>query len=60
LSASKIKNKEGVPELHIIISFCKSESAQKIYKGRWQIETVFRALKTSGFNIEYTHLNDIE
>lgn len=60
LSASKIKNKEGVPELQIIISFCKPESAQEIYKERWQIETAFRALKTSGFNIEDTHLNDIE
>lgn len=60
LSASKVKNKEGKPEFQIIISFCKPECAQKIYKERWQIETAFRALKTSGFNIEDTHLNDIE
>jgi hypothetical protein len=60
LYASKVKNKEGKPEFQIIISFCKPECAQKIYKERWQIETAFRALKTSGFNIEDTHLNDIE
>jgi Transposase DDE domain len=60
LSASKIKNKEGIPELQIIISFRKPEIAQEIYKERWQIETAFRALKTSGFNIEDTHLNDID
>lgn len=60
LSGSKVKNKEGNPELQIIISFCKPEIAQKIYKERWQIETAFRALKTSGFNIEDTHLTDIE
>ena len=60
LSGSKIKNKEGKPEVQIIISFCKPEIAEKIYKERWQIETAFRALKTSGFNIEDTHLQDIE
>jgi len=60
LSASKIKNKEGTPEFQIIISFCKPEIAQKIYKERWQIETAFRAMKTSGFNIEDTHLTEIE
>ncbi|MDD3079269.1 MAG: IS4 family transposase [Paludibacter sp.] len=60
LSASKIKNKEGKTEFQIVISFCKPEIAQKIYKKRWQIETAFRALKTSGFNIEDTHLTDIE
>ena len=53
-------NKEGRPEFQIIISFCKPEIAQKIYKERWQIETAFRAMKTSGFNIEDTHLTDIE
>ena len=60
LSASKIKNKEGKPEFQIIISFCKPEIAQNIYKERWQIETAFRALKTSGFNMEDTHLTDID
>jgi hypothetical protein len=60
LSASKIKNKEGVHELQIIVSFNKPDQAQSIYKERWQIETAFRALKTSGFNIEDTHLTDID
>ncbi len=60
LSASKIKNKEGKPEFQIIISYCKPEIAQTTYKDRWQIETAFRAMKTSGFNLEDTHLTDIE
>jgi hypothetical protein len=60
LSASKTKNKERKPELQIIISFCKPECAQKIYKERWQIETAFKALKTNGFNIEDTHLADTD
>jgi hypothetical protein len=55
-----VKNKAKVPELQIIISFNKPENAQEIYKERWQIETAFSALKTSGFNIEQTHLTDLE
>ncbi len=60
ISASKVKNKKGQPELQIIVSFNKPDEAQSLYKERWQIETAFRALKTSGFNIEGTHLTDIE
>jgi hypothetical protein len=59
LSGSRIKYK-GKMELQIIISFNKPEEAQETYKDRWQIETAFRALKSSGFNIEDTHLTDID
>ena len=47
-------------ELQIIVSFNKPDRAQALYKERWQIESAFKALKTSGFNIEDTHLTDIE
>jgi len=60
LSASKVKNKKGIPELQIIVSFNKPDEAQSLYKERWQIETAFRALKSSGFNIEDTHLTDLD
>ena len=30
------------------------------YKQRWQIETLFRGLKSSGFNLEDTHVTDLE
>ena len=60
LSGSKIKNKDGAPEFQIIISFYKPTMARKIYKERLQIEAAFRLLKTRGFNIEDTHLQDIE
>lgn len=60
LSGSKTKNKEGKPELQILISFCKPEKAFKAYEDRWQIESMFKAFKTSGFNIEQTHLSDIK
>jgi hypothetical protein len=60
LSGSKVINKKGLPEFQIIVSFNKPDDAQTIYKERWQIETAFKALKTSGFNIEDTHLTDID
>ena len=60
LSGSKVKNKQGKPELQIIISFNNPQDALEIYKERWQIETAFKGLKSSGFNIEDTHLTDIE
>jgi hypothetical protein len=60
LSASKILNKKGIAEFQIIVSFNRPEDAQELYKERWQIETAFKALKTSGFNIEDTHLADVE
>jgi hypothetical protein len=60
LSASKIKNKEGKPELQIVISFDCPQNAQQLYKERWQIETAFKTLKSSGFNIEDTHITDLQ
>ena len=56
LSVGKVKDKNGIPELQIIVYFNKPENVQEIYKERWLIETAFRALKSSGFNIEDTHL----
>lgn len=44
----------------IIVSFNNPQAAQYEYKQRWQIEMCFKAMKTSGFDIEKTHLQDIE
>ena len=60
LSAARMKNRDGKPELQIILSFNKPEEAIDTYKMRWQIETCFKSLKSSGFNVEDTHLADIE
>jgi hypothetical protein len=46
--------------LQIIVSFNRGDQAQEIYKERWQIETAFRALKSSGFNRENIHLSDMD
>lgn len=60
LSGARLKNTDGIPELQIIISFSRPELAVSRYKERWQIETCFRGMKTSGFNIEDTHLVHLE
>ena len=59
ISASKVKDKEGKPELQIIISYNQPHNAKEAYKERWQLEMCFKSLKSSGFNIEDTHLADL-
>lgn len=46
-------------DLIIIASFKRTRDALQTYKDRWQIESTFKALKTSGFNLEKTHLTDL-
>lgn len=48
--------KDGKMEFCIVVSFSKPCEALEKYNKRWQIETLFRGLKSSGFNIEDTHL----
>ena len=60
LSATLNQKKGEKPELLIIISYNKNEQSFLNYKERWQIETCFRAMKSSGFDIENTHLQEIE
>ena len=60
LAGSCVKNKEGKPELQVIVSYNNNAMALDRYKRRWQIETCFRAMKSSGFNIENTHLTDLK
>ena len=52
--------KNGKMEFCIVISFSKPEEALNIYKKRWQIEMLFRGLKSSGFNLEDTHVTHLE
>lgn len=48
--------KEGKVDYYIIVSFNKPDEDLECYSKRWQIESLFRALKTSGFNLEDTHV----
>ena len=59
-SGSKVFDKDRKPELQIIISFNNPQKANTLYKERWQIESAFKGLKSSGFNFEDTHLTDAD
>ena len=50
----------GKIEFLILVSFRKPEQALAYYKQRWQIETLFKAMKSSGFNIEDTHVTALK
>lgn len=56
LSGSKLCGNEFL----IIVSFNKPEGSNEYYKQRWQIEMTFKSMKSSGFDIEKTHLQDIK
>jgi transposase len=47
-------------EYFIVASWIHPELAQAVYRQRWQIETMFKALKTKGFNLEDTQMKDPE
>lgn len=55
LSGARLKG-----DFLIIVSFNKPHEARRDYEKRWQIEMCFKAMKTSGFDIEKTHLQEIE
>ncbi len=60
LSGCKLYPKNGKLEFLIIVSFNAPDKALEQYKQRWQIEMCFKAMKSSGFDIEKTHLQDIK
>ena len=59
LSGVKTVNPEGVLEYVIIATYSYDPHTMAVYKDRWQIETMFKAMKTGGFNLEDTHLTDL-
>ena len=60
LSATKTVTREKGIELLILVSYNRPEESLEYYRIRWQIETLFKSLKTSGFNIEDTHVTILE
>lgn len=52
--------KSPLGELVIIITDDEVYSALSDYANRWEIETLFKCLKTGGFNLEETHLKHTE
>ena len=60
ISSVKRKNEKGEIEIVVIISDIYDDNSVEKYKERWQIETMFKAFKTNGFNLEDTHLTELE
>ena len=60
LSGCRLLNKDNKPDFLIIVSFNNPQKAQYDYRQRWQIEMCFKAMKSSGFDIEKTHIQDFK
>ena len=56
VSAARVPAKGGKTELLIIASYDLCTSPFEQYKQRWQVETMFRGFKTSGFNFNHSHV----
>ena len=59
-SGLKYLNSDKHIEFLIVASYTKTDEALRFYRQRWQIETMFKAFKTTGFNLEDTHLTDYQ
>lgn len=58
LSVVRFLNQEGKIEYLIVATPEYEPMALEYYAQRWQIETMFKAFKTGGFQLENTHLVD--
>ena len=60
ISGKKITDKKGGLDYVIIISYYAPRKCFEKYKMRWEIEHMFKALKSSGFNMESTHVTNLD
>lgn len=60
LSGTKFIGQDGKLDYLILVSYNKREMSLHLYRKRWQIEMMFKAFKSSGFNLENTHIHDYE
>ncbi len=59
-SGLKYVGQDGKIDYLALVSFYPDHLSLELYKNRWQIETMFRAFKSAGFNLEETHINDYQ
>lgn len=59
LSGVKTVDKDGLIEFVIIATYSYDPKTMIVYRDRWQIETMYKAMKSGGFNLEDTHLTDL-
>lgn len=60
LSATRVKAQGGKTELLLVAALGNDCCPFSQYRERWQVETMFKAMKSSGFNINKTHLKHPE
>jgi len=59
-SGVKYVGQNGKIDYLVLVSYNRDDLGLDIYKNRWQIETMFRAFKSAGFNLENTHVTDCD
>lgn len=60
LSGTKFVGQDGKVDYIILASYNKHQMSLHLYRKRWQIEMMFKAFKSAGFNLENTHIHDYE
>jgi hypothetical protein len=55
---ASIEKRKGAKEAMIVVSNHEFENPLRLYRRRWEIETLFCCLKTRGFRMEDTHITD--
>jgi len=60
ISGTKIRNKLNRIDFCIVVSNVNHEIPLSVYKLRWQIESMFKNMKSSGFDLESTHVTKHE
>ena len=54
----RFRNDNGKLEYLILLSQKQIKNISEVYGQRWQIENMFRNMKSNGFNMEQTHLKE--
>lgn len=59
LAVQRIKDKKGNPDFLMVLTNTFAHKALAMYRNRWSIEVFFQSIKGRGFNLEESHLKDI-